>query len=260
MKNELKEKLRKGEVAIGCWVTTPSLDVTKILAYVGFDWLVFDMEHAPLTMQDVQKLIAVVDPDHITPMVRVASNDPVLIKLALDVGAYGLLIPHVDSREEAIKAVKACKYPPKGIRGVGPRYPSMYGAEFKEYVSTADDEILMLVMIEHIDAVNRIDEIVSVPDLDGFLIGPGDLSASMGLLNEACSYPPNVKVQESMAKVREAGKRHGVIAGVWAGSVDSAKEYVAQGYSFVALAQDTDYIHRARQDLDRIATTATSHL
>ena len=95
MRNGLKEKLRKGEVAVGCWVTTPSLDVTRILAYSGFDWLVFDMEHAPLTMQDVQKLIAVVDPRRITPMVRVASNDPVLIKLALDVGAYGLLIPHV---------------------------------------------------------------------------------------------------------------------------------------------------------------------
>jgi len=136
----------------------------------------------------------------------------------------------------------------------------MYGAEFKEYVSTADGEILMLVMIEHIDAVNQIDEILSVPELDGFLTGPGDLSASMGLLNEACNYPPNVNVRASMAKVREAGKRHSVIAGVWAGSVDSAKEYIAQGYTFIALAQDTDYIHRARQDLDRIARTPTSHL
>ena len=259
MRNGLKEKLRKGEVAIGCWVTTASLDVTRILAYAGFDWLVFDMEHTPLTMQDVQKLIAVVDPDRITPMVRVAWNDPVLIKLALDVGAYGLVIPHVDSREEAVKAVKACKYPPKGIRGVGPRYPSMYGAEFGEYVSTADDEILMLIMIEHIDAVNRIDEILSVPDLEGFFIGPADLSASMGLLNEACNYPPSAKVQEAMAKVRETGKRHGVVAGTWAGSVDSANEYIAQGYRFIALAQDTDYLHRARQDLEKIARNARSH-
>jgi 2-keto-3-deoxy-L-rhamnonate aldolase RhmA len=249
-KNRVKEMLRAGQATVGVFVGVGHPEVAEIMAHVGFDWIVFDMEHGPLGIETVQSMIQATSGTDTVPLVRVAWNDPVLIKRALDIGAYGLVIPWVNTRDEALKAVRACKYPTAGIRGVGPRRASKYGLEIKDYLAMADEEIMVIVQIEHIDAVNNIDEILSVDGVDASFIGPWDLSASMGLLRELPELHP--KVTEAINKVLEAGKRTGVPAGIYAGSVESANDYIAQGFQFVALTTDVSYLLRAKEDLEKI--------
>lgn len=250
-KNKVKEMLKAGQATVGVFVGIGHPEVAEIMANVGFDWIVFDMEHGPLSIETVQSMIQAMDGKDAVPFVRVTWNDPVLIKRALDIGAYGLVIPWVNTKEEATKAVRACKYPPAGIRGVGPRRASKYGLETKDYLAMADKEIMVIVQIENIEAVNNIDEILSVDGLDALFIGPWDLSASMGFLRELPKMHP--KVIEAIKKVLEAGKRTGVPAGIYAGNVESTNDYIAQGFQFVALATDISYLLRVKEDLEKIA-------
>ena len=249
-KNRVKEMLKAGQATVWVFVGIGHPEVAEIMANVGFDWIVFDMEHGPLNTETVQSMIQAMSGTDTVPFVRVAWNDPVLIKRALDVGAYGLVIPWVNTRDEAAKAVRACKYPTAGIRGVGPRRASKYGLETKDYLAMADEEIMVTVQIEYIDAVNNIDEILSADGIDAFFIGPWDLSASMGFLRELPKRHP--KVVEAINKVLEAGKRTGVPAGIFAGNVESTNDYIAQGFQFVALVDDVSYLLRAKEDLEKI--------
>lgn len=249
-KNKVKEKLNAGKVSVGLWSSIGSPDVVEALANIGFDWIVFDMEHGPLTIDKVQTLIIATSGTETVPMIRVAWNDPVLIKRALDIGAYGLVIPLVNSKDEAIRAVHSCKYPTKGMRGVSPRRASTYFLDIKDYLKRADEEIMVITQVEHIDAVNNIDQILSVDGIDAFFIGPWDLSASMGYITELLKIHP--KVTEAINKVLEAGKRHGVPAGIWGGSVENVKKYAAQGFQLITLCEDLDYILKAKEDYEKI--------
>lgn len=249
-KNKVKEKLQAGKVSVGLWSGIASPDVAEALANIGFDWIVFDMEHAPLTIDKVQTLIMATSGTETVPMVRVANNDPVLIKGVLDIGAYGLVIPLVNSRDEAIRAVSACKYPTKGIRGAGPRRASTYFLDVEDYLKRANDEIMVIPQIEHIDAVNNINEILSVDGIDAFFVGPWDLSTSMGYLAELPKIHPEVVA--AINRTLEAGKRHGVPAGIWGGNLENVRKYAAQGFQFIVLAQDLDYILKAKEDCEKI--------
>jgi len=252
MRNSLKRKLRAGQATVGAWVGIGHPDVAEIMAQMGFDWLVFDTEHAPVTIETVQRLMQVMGDSDTVPLVRVAWNDPVLIKLALDIGAYGLIIPWVNNQEEALQAVRSCRYPPLGIRGVGPRRASRYGLEFSDYLSQANDEILIVAQIETQAAAEHIDEILSVEGIDVFFVGPADLSASLGYLGR-WNAPP---VLATIDRLVEAGKRKGVPAGIFAMGLAHAQECLERGFQFVALGSAAGFMMQgARNVLGQVGWT-----
>jgi len=153
MRNKLKEKLKAGKQTVGVWMSIPSPEVGEALATQGgWDWFVYDLEHSPLDEQIVNNIMTSVKGTDVVPLVRVPWNDIVMIKRALDIGAYGVVVPWVNNREEAIRAVRACKYPPEGVRGVGPRRASLGDPT---YLATANDEILVIVQIETQEAVDN---------------------------------------------------------------------------------------------------------
>ncbi|MCS7385235.1 MAG: HpcH/HpaI aldolase/citrate lyase family protein [archaeon GB-1867-005] len=233
MHNKLKRMLKKGLNAIGLWVTIDSPDVAELLSNVGFDWLVIDMEHSHLTISDVQNLVQVIDENNTTPIVRTAWNDPVLIKMVLDVGVHGVLVPWVNSREEAELAVKSVRYPPQGIRGYGPRRAAMYGLKLKEYLKTADQEVMVIPQIETAKAVDNLEEILSVEGIDAIFIGPYDLAASLGYLGN----PSHPVVQEKIKLILDKSRTAGVPAGIFT-SPEEAKRYIEMGFQLIAAGSD----------------------
>ncbi len=245
MKNRLKARLAEGKVALGAWVTMASIEASEILANAGFDFLIYDTEHGPLSIETVSHLLAASSGTQTTPIIRVAWNDPVLIKRALDVGAHGVLIPWVNTAEEAVKAVKACRYPPNGIRGVAPRRASRYGLDYKEYLATADREIMAIVQIETVEAVRNAERIVAVEGIDAYFVGPTDLSASMGLLGQ----PEAPQVNQAIEKVLEIGRKAKVPGGVQPQGVESARKWIEKGFQIIPIGADSFMLMNTARDL-----------
>lgn len=235
MKNELKMRLKKGEKTVGAWITIPHTDISEALSTLPFDWFVFDQEHSALDDQLTQQLMQGMSGKSVTPLVRVAWNDMVMVKKALDTGVQGVIIPWINGREDAINAVKYCKYPPEGVRGCGPRRTVLLDPD---YLKTVNDELLIIVQIETQEAVDNVEEILSVEGVDAFFVGPIDLSTSMGLM-EQVEHP---KVQEAIAKVFEVGKELGVASGIWQGAGTTIKERLEEGWQMVALGMDMDFL------------------
>jgi 2-keto-3-deoxy-L-rhamnonate aldolase RhmA len=235
MRNELKRRLKKGEQACGIWVTIESPMVTELLSTLGFDYFVFDTEHSPLDIIDAQTLMQAMRPKGTTPIVRVWWNDLVPIKRALDIGAYGVVVPWVNNKEQAEMAVKACRYAPRGLRGCGPRRAALGDPD---YLKTADEEILVIAQIETKEAVENIEDIVSVEGIDVTYIGPSDLSASYGHLGEM-SHP---EVQMAIDRVFEASKKAGVATGVHMGAGKTIMDRVKKGYNFITVGNDLEFV------------------
>jgi len=243
-KNLVKEKLKREEAVIGAAITIPSPDIAEMLSNLGFDWLFIDMEHAPLDVKDVQLILQVIESSDVTPIVRVPWNDPVVIKRALDVGAMGIIVPWVNSREEAEMAVKACKYPPKGIRGCGPRRAAKYGLETLSYLKSADEEIVVVVQIETVKAVESIKEILSVDGVDATFVGPMDLSASLGHLGN----PDHPEVKEAIRTIIKAHSGTKVAPGI-ASSLGKVEEHLRMGFKFLNVTSDCDLITRGGREV-----------
>ena len=235
MHNILKRDLKDGKQTFGVWVTIPHNDVAECLSRLAFDWFVFDQEHSPLDDQLSQQLMQAMGGAAVTPLVRVAWNDPVLIKKALDTGAHGIIIPYVNSREEAELAVRSCLYPPRGIRGCGPRRGAVLDPD---YLQTANDEVFVMVQIETEEAVENADGILSVEGVDAFFVGPFDLSASMGLLGDL-SHP---KVQGAIDRVLVSGRRHGLPGGLWKGAGVPLEQRIDEGWQFISLGMDIELL------------------
>jgi 4-hydroxy-2-oxoheptanedioate aldolase len=240
-KNRVKELWREEKAAVGVWMVLGSPITAEILANMGFDWVVVDTEHGSIDIGTTQSMIQAVSYTSAVPMVRVPWNHPMPIKRALDAGAYGLVIPMVNSREEAVQAVQATRYPPLGERSYGGPRARLYGGV--DYFEQANEEIALILQIEHIDAVNHADEILSVEGVDAFFIGPSDLAISMGLkpgLDQADS-----RHRDAINRALEAGKRHGVAGGIHVGSAEAANERIVQGFRFVGLSSDEGFIRNA---------------
>jgi 2-dehydro-3-deoxyglucarate aldolase len=247
VKNKTLELLKQGKTAIGFIVTMNSYEIPELLSKSGLDYLFIDLEHGSIYFESLPWILAAAATGGATPLVRIPWNDPVYAKLALDRGAQGIIIPQVDTKEDAIKAVQACKYPPEGIRGNGPRRPSLYYTDFVDYVKHANEEVMVVPLIESITAVNNIDEIASVKGVDVLALGPDDLSASMGY---TYSLPKREKpVLEAIDRVIAAGKKHGVPVSMPGGGVEGTKEWIAKGCRMVHLAEDTDYLGRMKADI-----------
>lgn len=249
MKNKLKSRLKAGEQTYGVWMSVESPIVTELLSTLGFDWFVFDTEHNPLEIYQVQTLMQAMRGNQTTPLVRVVWNDLVPIKRALDVGAYGVVVPWVNTRQEAEMAVKACRYAPKGLRGCGPRRAAMFDSE---YLKTADEELLVIAQIETKTAVENIDEVLSVDGIDVSYIGPADLSASFGHLGNM-SHP---EVQHAIDQVFDASEAAGVATGVHMGAGKTIMDRVEKGYNFITVGSDLQFF---RSGADSILKQLSQH-
>ena len=236
MKNVLKRRLKAGEQVYGTWTTLESPIAAEMMSTLGFDYFVFDTEHAPLDTYMAQTLMQAMRGDSkTTPIVRVWWNEKVAIKKALDIGAHGILVPWVNNREEAEMAVKATRYPPDGQRGCGPRRAAMFDPE---YLKTANDEILVICQIETKEAVKNIEDIVSVEGMDVSYIGPADLSASYGHLGNM-SHPD---VQKAIDRVYEATEAAGKATGVHLASGKTIKDRMEKGYNLITIGSDLTYL------------------
>src|SRR3989338_4917219 len=178
--NTLKKALLQSKTTYGCWVTLAHPLIPEVLSQGGFDWLVIDMEHSSITLGDLLPLIISTEAKNMVPLVRVGENNANLIKRVMDAGAYGVIVPNVNSAAQAQAAVDAVKYPPAGKRGVGLYRAQGYGKTFEAYKKWIQHESVVIIQIEHIDAVRDIDAIFAVKGIDAFIIGPYDLSGSMG--------------------------------------------------------------------------------
>lgn len=235
--NNVKEKMKKNKITYGSWITIGNPIVAEIMANSGFDWLTIDMEHSAITLDIAQDLIRTIHLSGCIPLVRVGENNPVKIKRVMDAGAYGIIVPMVNSKEDAEKAVRAVKYPPKGSRGVGLARAQEYGFSFEEYKKWLEKKSIVIVQIEHIDAVKNIDQILSVEGVDGFIVGPYDISGSLG-------RPGDFETEEFkkiMKDIIKAGEKFNKPAGfhVIPPEKNEAKKYVDLGYRFIAISLDT---------------------
>ena len=235
---KIKDKLNSGKVSIGSWMSMAHPSIAEILAMAGYDWVVIETEHTAIDVSEVLRLIIAIEQRGSIPLVRLAWNDPIQAKAVLDSGAAGIIVPMVNTKAEAELAVKMTKYPPMGFRGVGLARAQGYGVNFDEYVNCANADTLLLLQIEHIDAVNNIEEILSVPGIDGTYIGPYDLSMSLGIPGQL-NHPDVIKAKN---KVLEATLKKGLVAGIHCVHSDSAytdsKLAIQQGYRFIAIGTD----------------------
>ncbi len=233
---QLKSRLSKGELTIGSWITLGHPSIAEIMAAAGFDWLVLDMEHSVLELSEVQTLIQVLDGQQCPSIVRLTSNHPDQIKRVMDAGATGVMVPMVKSAEDAKAAVQSVYYPPRGQRGVGLARAQGYGAGFQKYRSWLEENAVIVVMIEHVDAVNSIDEILAVDGVDAYIIGPYDLSGSMGRPGDL-DHPD---VQSAIARVLEAGHHSGKPGGIHViePNQDELQRRIAAGFNFLGYGLD----------------------
>ncbi len=199
----LKNKLKNNQLTIGSWIMMGNSMSVEVMALAGFEWLVIDIEHTSIDLETTQILITTIQSNSMRALVRVSKNEEVIIKRILDMGADGIIVPMVCSKEDAIQAVNYAKYPPEGKRGVGLYRASGYGTKFEEYKKWVNEELVIIAQIEHIEAVNNIDEILQVDGIDGTIIGPYDLSGSMGYPGEFERDDVKDAVQTVLDKCKE---------------------------------------------------------
>ncbi|HEX9016786.1 MAG TPA: aldolase/citrate lyase family protein [Chloroflexota bacterium] len=240
--NTVKRLLKEGKPAIGTWLNFPCVNSAEAMAYAGWDWVTVDMEHGPIDFEMLNNMFMAIGSANVIPLCRIPDNDPVYIKRILDAGAMGIVVPMVNSAEEAAAAVRYAKYPPLGIRSAGGgrwRFGHAGGNQ-PDYMQHADDEIAVIVQIEHIDAVHRVEEILSVPGVDACFIGPNDLAWSMGLGKGAGEKDPSHA--EAVAEVLRGAKKVGTPAGIHCRSVDEVSMRIEQGFQFCACMNDLGFM------------------
>ena len=232
----LKSRLSRSELTIGSWVTLGHPSIAEIMAAAGFDWLVLDMEHSVLELSEVQSIIQVLDGKQCPAIVRLTSNHPDQIKRVMDAGATGVMVPMIKSAADAKAAVDGVYYPPRGQRGVGLARAQGYGNSFQVYRQWLDENAVIVVMIEHVDSVKAIDSILAVPGIDAYIIGPYDLSGSMGRPGDL-NHPD---VQAAIAQVLEAGRRANKPGGIHVIEPDpeALQQRIQAGFNFLGYGLD----------------------
>jgi 2-dehydro-3-deoxyglucarate aldolase/4-hydroxy-2-oxoheptanedioate aldolase len=231
-----RERIRSGKICVGMAITFSDPAVSELVAEAGYDFTWIDMEHAPLDLPATLGHVMALRGTETAPFVRVRSNDANVIKPVLDLAPAAIIIPAVNSADEARAGVRACKYPPRGIRGYGPRRGQRYGAvSQQEYLATADQQTWVIVQIEHKDAVKNLDAILAVPGLDGICLGPNDLSGSMGKLGQA----DDPEVVQAIDCVIEKARRTDLFLGVSTGySPDTLPIWIEKGIQWINLNVD----------------------
>ena len=243
--NHFKRAIRAGQQQIGLWCSLPGAYVAEAVAGSGFDWLLLDTEHSPGDPLTVMEQLQAVAPYPVSAVVRPASNDTVLIKRFLDLGAQTLLIPYVQSVEEAKAAVAAMRYPPRGVRGVAGVTRATKFGRVPNYAKRAEEELCLLVQIETQDALDRLEAIAAVDGVDGVFIGPADLAASLGHAGELGNPKVIAAVEDAIRRIRACGKPAGIL------TPDNAfaKRFIELGTLFTAVGVDAAMIARATEAL-----------
>ncbi|GMQ85365.1 MAG: 4-hydroxy-2-oxoheptanedioate aldolase [Acidimicrobiia bacterium] len=242
MTNPVKRKLENGQKTIGGFLQTISPVAAEIMSQSGFDWLIVDLEHAPGDFANLQAQLQAMNGSGVVPFARAPWNDAVAIKKILDTGVMGVLIPYVNTRREAEAAVAACKYPPQGVRGVaGSPRAAGYTGNVMEYLTSANAEVIVMIAVETAEAVENLDEILTVDGLDGIFIGPMDLASSLGYLGDAARPEVQDVIAVIEQKVLTSDKFLGTLAGTWI----KASECFEKGYQWLVLMQDGAALRRA---------------
>lgn len=234
MFHDFRARLRSGEVLIGTMVTLPTAATAEILANAGFDWLFIDGEHGPLELSDILSILQAVG--HRLPcVVRVPAAEEVAIKKVLDLGAAGIIVPQVNTPEQAVDVVNFARYAPEGQRGVGLARAHGYGMQFTEYIEAANDQVAVIVQAEHKIAIDNIEAISQVDGIDAIQLGPYDLSASLGKMGQI----DDPIVVAAMDRVTEVCRSAGVALGHFAVSPDASQDYLDKGYTLITIGVDT---------------------
>ena len=241
--NLFKEKMSQGKPLIGTLVSMGLPIVSEMISRCGFDWLWLDMEHSPLSLEQVQSLLQA-KTDGCKGFVRIPANDEIWIKRVLDIGADGIIVPQVKTADEARRAVAAAKYPPAGIRSVGLARAHGFGMDFATYVERANDDTLVLLQVEHVEGVANIEAILQVPGVDAIIIGPYDLSGSFAKLGQI----QDPQVQAAMQTIHDACKKSKMPIGIFALQPEQGRAYLKQGYQLVALGIDSHFLWNAAKN------------
>lgn len=241
--NHVRQRLKAGEASIGTWLSLPSPEAAEFVATLGFDWVVVDAEHNPIDVRTMAQMFTAVRHTPVAPMVRIPWNNPEHVKRALDAGGWGIVFPMVKTREEAEMAVRACKFPPEGERSVGgSRHAISFAGSNADYYARANEEILVVIQIEHIEGVERADEILSVPGVDACFIGPNDLAASMNLGVGVPLEWDHPDLVAAITQIREACDRHGVAPGIHTSGAAGVNQRLAEGFRMMAMASELKYM------------------
>jgi 4-hydroxy-2-oxoheptanedioate aldolase len=255
--NNLRTIWKQGGCVITGWLTVPSSFCAEVMAHTGWDTLCVDIQHGMVDFQTAMSMMQGISTTSVTPIVRVPWNEPGIIMKCLDAGAYGVICPMINTRADAERLVATCRYPPAGFRSSGPTRAALYGGS--DYQAKANETIVVLAMIETVEALTNLDSILGTPGLDAIFIGPNDLAISMGLPNSL--DPTESKVADAITQILAACKRHGVKAGIHTGSAANAKAMVAKGFDFVTILSDARILAQAATALVadvKAAATATA--
>jgi 4-hydroxy-2-oxoheptanedioate aldolase len=239
--NPVKRLLKEGQPAVGTWLTLGSITATRFLARAGFDWLTVDIEHNLMGMETATHMFASVADAGCPVLARVPSNRHDHIKRVLDNGAHGVVVPMVNTRQEALDAVAACLYPPRGTRSVGGSVHALnFAATPADYYAKVDDELAIVLQCEHIQAVRDFDQVYSVPGIDAVFVGPNDLAASM---RSADGKPPSPEAfKQALADILAGCRRNKVAAGIHTFSVEDARMRIDEGWQFVAVSSELRFM------------------
>lgn len=241
-KQGFRQVLASGKLLIGTLVTLEAPAVAERLAEAGFDWLFLDGEHAPLDSARMQAILQAVG-GRCPCLIRVPSVDEVWVKQALDIGADGVIVPRIRCADEAMRVVGWCRYPPEGGRSVGVGRAQGYGARFGEYLSRANENIAVVLQIEHADAIDSLEDIAAIKGVDALFVGPYDLSGSLGIPGDV----GDASVTATIERVGAACRKYGVSAGIFGIDVDAARPWIARGFTLIAVGIDTVFLGAAAE-------------
>lgn len=241
----LRELWDSGEPMIGAWCAIPSAFTAEIIGLSGFDFVTIDTQHGLIDYTDMRVMLQALSRSGARTLARVRWNEPGEIMKALDAGAHGVIVPMVNSPEEARIATEACRYPPRGIRSWGPTRASLGIPEFSPELS--NERVVCVVMVETVDAVTHIDKILSVPGIDAVFIGPNDLAISAGL--QPTSDPSDPEHERLIGAILKSCQAHGIVAGISCGSVELTRRWSDEGFRMLAVPSDVALL---RDSIDRL--------
>ena len=240
--NTFKQRLKAGDHLIGCWMSLADLYAAEILGTAGFDWIVVDGEHSPNDIRSIRDQMIALQASDSHPVVRVPIGETWLIKQVLDTGAQTVLVPMVETADQARELVRACRYPPDGARGVGAAAArATHFGSIPDYVATADDQICLIVQVESRAGLENLDEICAVDGVDGVFIGPADLSTDMGFQGNAQTPEVHEAICDAIARIHKAGKAPGILGT----KDDVTQSYRDAGEQFLAVGIDLLFFVRA---------------
>ncbi|MDL1899891.1 hypothetical protein FBR02_03885 [Anaerolineae bacterium CFX9] len=234
-RNRVREKMHAGQATLGCFLGLGSPNVAELLAHTGFDWLVIETEHNGLDSAEIEHMLMAISSSEAIPLVRVPSSDPIFIQRALDMGALGIVVPMIRTAAEAEAVVRATRYPPHGSRSFGPLRASHYSLDNADYLRSANDNIIVVLILETKEAVNDLEAICAVAGIDCIYLGPFDLCLSLGLDPLAKSHAEIDAIVEQMLAIT---KRFGIAAGTGANMPDQLRACLKQGFTFIGYGPD----------------------